>query len=142
MNLAAAGHRHLWPLTAANSWCFTNNLVDKATADENFSGFNDYEDFMGLEGSLGQCSDLSGKQRVSQGMEFAQTVTMPIEPPPAKPAEAASESGDNGARANDVPTPPPAPVEARDSRVARPKLALGRVLRCALLLNCRATHEK
>ena len=111
MNLAAAGHRHLWPLTAANSWCFTNNLVDKATADENFSGFNDYEDFMGLEGSLGQCSDLSGKQRVSQGMEFAQTVTMPIEPPPAKPAEAAPESGDNGARANDVPTPPPAPVE-------------------------------
>ena len=48
---------------------------------------------------------------VSQGMEFAQTVTMPLEPPPAEPAEAAPESGDNGARANDAPTPPPAPVE-------------------------------
>ena len=51
------------------------------------------------------------KRRVSQGKEFAQTVTMPIEPPPAEPAEAAPESGDNGARANDAPTPPPAPVE-------------------------------
>ena len=73
--------------------------------------FHDYEDFMGLEGSLGQCSDLSGKRRVSQGMEFAQTVTMPIEPPPAEPAEAVPESGDNGARTNDASTPPPTPVE-------------------------------
>ena len=86
-------------------------MVDKATADANFSGFHDYEDYMGLEGSLGQCSDLSGKRRVSQGMEFAQTVTMPIEPPPAEPSKAAQESGDNGARANYAPTPPPAPVE-------------------------------
>ena len=86
-------------------------MVDKATADANFSGFHNYEDFLGLEGSSGQCSDLSGQRRVSQGMEFAQTVTMPIEPPPAEPAEAAPESGDNGARANYAPTPPPAPVE-------------------------------
>ena len=132
MNLAAACHRHLWPLAAASSWCFTNNLVDKATADANFSGFHVYEDFMGLEGSSGQCSDLFGKRRVSQRMEFAQTVAMPIEPPQAEPAEAAPESGDNGARANDAPTPPPAPVE-----VARPKLALGSVLWCALRLNSR-----
>ena len=50
---------------------------------------------------------------VSQGMEFAQTVTMPIGSPPAEPAEAAPETGDNGARAHDAPTPPgpPAPVE-------------------------------
>ena len=53
---------------------------------------------------------------VSQGMEFAQTVTMPIEPPPAKPAEAVSESGDNGARANYAPTPPPAPVEGSQAK--------------------------
>ena len=111
MNLAEACHWHLWPLAATNAWCFTNNLVDKATADANFSGFHEYEDFMGLEGSSGQCSDLSGKQQVSQGMEFAQTVTMPTEPPPAEPAEAAPESGDNGARTNDTLTPPPAPVE-------------------------------
>ena len=46
-------------------------------------------------------------------MEFAQTVTMPIGPPPAEPAEAAPETWDNGARAHDAPTPPgpPAPVE-------------------------------
>ena len=44
-------------------------------------------------------------------MACTQTVTMPIEPPPAEPAEAAPESGDNGARANYAPTPPPAPVE-------------------------------
>jgi len=50
VNLAAAGHRHLWPL-AAKASCFTNNLVDEATADADFSGFHDYEDFMGLEGS-------------------------------------------------------------------------------------------
>ena len=86
-------------------------MVDKATADAIFSEFHDYEDFMDLEGSSGQCSDLSEKQRVCQGMEFAQTVTMPIEPPPAEPAEAAPEIGDNGARANDAPTPPPAPVK-------------------------------
>ena len=36
---------------------------------------------------------------------------MPIEPPPAEPAEAAPESGDDRARANDVPTPQPAHVE-------------------------------
>ena len=141
MNLAAAGHRHLWPLAAANSWCFTNNLVDKATADANFSGFHDYEDFMGLEGSLGQCSDLSGKRRVSQGMEFAlgiaQTVAMPIEPPPAEPAEAAPESGDNGARANDAPTPPPAPVEGSQAETGPGEGAAVRPAATAA-----ATHEK
>ena len=109
MNLAASGHRHLWPL-AAKSLCFTNNLVDETNADANFSGFHDYEDFMGLEGSLGQGSDLSEKRRFSQGMEFAQTVTLLIESPPAKPAEAAPGSWDNGARANDAPTPQQAPV--------------------------------
>ena len=44
-------------------------------------------------------------------MEFTQTVTMPIGPPPEEPAEAEQETGDNGARANDAPTPPPAPIE-------------------------------
>ena len=65
---------------------------------------------MALEGSLGQCSDLSGKRRVSQGMEFAQTVTMPIGPLPAEPADLEA-APDNGARANDAPMTLPAPVE-------------------------------
>ena len=46
-------------------------------------------------------------------MEFAQTVTMLIEPPLAEPAEAAPESGGNGAPANNAPKPPPATVEGR-----------------------------
>ena len=41
---------------------------------------------------------------------FAKT-TQAIEPPPAEHDEATPGSGDNGARANDAPTPPPAPVE-------------------------------
>ena len=41
---------------------------------------------------------------------FAKT-TQAIEPLPAEHDEAAPGSGDNGARANDAPTPPPAPVE-------------------------------
>ena len=122
---------------AANSWCFTNNLVDEATADANFSGFHDYEDFMGLEGSLGQCSDLSGNRRVSQGMEFTQTVTMPIGPPSAEPAEAAPETGDNGARANDAPTPPPAPVEGSQAETGPGEGAAVRPAATAA-----ATHEK
>ena len=134
MILAEAGHQHLW-LLAAKALCFTNSLVDEleATADAVFSGFHAYEDFMGLEGSLGQCSDLSGKRRVSQGMKFAQTVTLPIEPPPAEPAdsEAAPESGDNGALRLPAPTTLPR-LSRRQSRVVIPKLALGRALWGAL----------
>ena len=136
MNLAAAGHRHLWPLAAANSWCFTNNLVDKATADANFSGFHDYEDFMGLEGSSGQCSDLSGKRRVSQGMEFAQIVTMPIEPRFNLLLQNQQRLHRNPGTMVPAPTTLPR-LRRRQSRVARPKLALGRVRRCALRLNSR-----
>ena len=65
---------------------------------------------MGLEGASGQRSDQSGKRRISRGTEFAKT-KQAIEPPPAEPAVAAPGSEDNGARANDAPTPPPAPVE-------------------------------
>ena len=71
MNLAAAGYLQLLPL-AAKASCFTNNLVDEATEDADFSAFYDnvglmlgnfYEDFMGLEGASGQrCGpSLSGK---------------------------------------------------------------------------------
>ena len=74
---------------------------------------------------------------VSQGMEFAQTVTMPLEPPPAEPAEAAPESGDNGARANDAPTPPPAPVEGSQAETGPGEGAAVRPAATAA-----ATHEK
>ena len=60
------------------------------------------EDFMDLEGASGQRSDQSGKRRVSRGTEH---------PAPAEHDEAAPGSGDDGACANDAPTPPQAPVE-------------------------------
>jgi len=61
LNFAAACH--LWPLAAkASRLSFTNNLVDEATADEEFPGFHDnagllllffqgYNDFIGLGGA-------------------------------------------------------------------------------------------
>ena len=52
---------------------FRQQHGDEATADEDFSGFDNnvvlilscfYEDFMGLEGALEQRSDQSGKRSV------------------------------------------------------------------------------
>ena len=106
---------------AAKASSFANNLVQDATADPDFSGFYDnvglmlgnfYEDFLGLEGASGRCSDLSGKRRMSRGAVIAKA-TPAIEPAPAEQAEADAASGGNGADAGAAPTPPPtAEVEA------------------------------
>ena len=115
---------------AAKASSFANNLVQDATADEDFSGFYDnvglmlgyfYEDFMGLEGASGQRSDLSGKRRISRGAVFAKA-TPAIEPTPAEQAEADAASGGNGAHAKQAPTPPPTEVKAgpADSAAQRP----------------------
>ena len=80
-----------------------------------------YEDFMGLEGASGQCSDLSGKRRISRGAVFTKA-TPAEEPPPAEQAEADAGSGGNGANAEQAPTPPPTEVEAgpAESAAQRP----------------------
>ena len=104
---------------------------DEATADLAFSGFDDNvglilsffnEDFMGLEGALEQRSDQSGKRSVSRGTEFANfkfdAKATPIEPPQAEPVKDAPGSGDNGAHANEAPTPPPAPIEGNQAEAS------------------------
>ena len=71
------------PLAAGRkSIVFRQQHGDEATADEVFSSFDNnvrlmlsfqvfYKDFIGLEGALGQPSEQSGKQSVSQ--EFTKT---------------------------------------------------------------------
>ena len=65
---------------------------------------------MDLEGASGQVRISLENGASAEERRFAKT-TQAIEPPPPEPAEAAPGSGDNGARAIDATTPPPAPFK-------------------------------